>query len=54
MNKKIHGYVMAIIGFTLLFFNTFSYIFDWEYRNAAFTILGLVFITLGIKRVREV
>jgi hypothetical protein len=44
---------MAIIGLILVMYNALSYFFGWESRNSAFTILGLVFVVIGMKRVRN-
>ncbi len=53
LNKKIQGYIMAIIGFILLLFNALSYLLGWESRNSAFTVLGLVFVIIGMKKGRK-
>lgn len=53
VNKKRQGYVMASIGFVLLFFNGFAYLLGWESRNVAFTVMGLVFVTVGLKQARK-
>jgi len=52
MNKKIQGYLMAAIGFMLLLFNALSYLLDWESKNTAFTIIGLIFVAIGLKQAR--
>jgi hypothetical protein len=44
---------MAIIGFILLSFNALSYLLGWESRNSAFTILGLIFVAVGLKQARK-
>lgn len=53
MDKKIKGYIMAIIGFILLLYNALSYLLGWESRNPAFTVLGLIFVVVGLKRIRN-
>jgi len=53
VNKKIQGYAMFIIGFILLSLNALSYLLDWQSKNAAFTILGIVFVIVGLKRARS-
>lgn len=53
MNNQLQGYAMAIIGLLLLLYNALSYIFGWESRNSALTILGLVFVVIGMKRARK-
>jgi hypothetical protein len=53
MNKqKTSGYVMVGIGFAMLLINALSYIFNWSIKNSAFTILGLVFVLIGLKKTR--
>ncbi len=44
---------MALIGFVMLAFNALSYIFGWNFRNAAFTVLGLVFVVIGMKQAKS-
>ncbi len=46
MNTKNQGYVMALVGSILLLYNALSYIFGWESRSSAFTILGLIFVII--------
>ncbi|ETA79021.1 hypothetical protein T472_0219475 [Youngiibacter fragilis 232.1] len=48
MNTKNQGYVMALVGSILLLYNALSYIFGWESRSSAFTILGLIFVIIGV------
>lgn len=54
MNKnKTQGIIMVIVGFMMLLTNAFGYILDWDIKNPAFTVLGLIFIIIGLKKVRE-
>lgn len=53
MNKKMQGHIMVIIGFLLLSFNALCYLFGWEWRSSAVTILGLVFVVIGLKQARK-
>ncbi len=53
MNKKISGYIMACIGFIMLLLNALSYIFDWNLKSPVFTILGLIFVVIGLKIARK-
>ncbi|MFH0869884.1 MAG: hypothetical protein V1866_02405 [archaeon] len=54
MNKQnISGYITAGVGFAMLLANAFGYIFGWSIRSPAFTILGLVFVVIGLKTARK-
>lgn len=53
MDKKNQGYFMAAVGFILLLYNALAYILGWGNRNAAFTVIGLVFVTVGLKQARK-
>jgi sulfite exporter TauE/SafE len=54
MNKQRNsGYIMVGVGFAMLLANAFSYIFDWDVKSSAFTILGLVFVSIGLKTARK-
>lgn len=53
LNNQLQGYTMAILGLVFLLYNALSYIFGWESRSSAFTILGLVFVVIGMKRARK-
>jgi len=54
MNKqKNSGYIMAGVGFVMLLVNAFGYIFDWDIKSPAFTVLGLIFVMIGLKRARK-
>jgi len=44
---------MAAGGFILLLFNALSYLLDWNSKNTAFTILGLIFVAVGLKMIRK-
>jgi hypothetical protein len=50
--RQIRGYVMAVVGFAMLLFNALGYIMDWDTKSAAFIILGLVFVLIGLKTAR--
>jgi hypothetical protein len=47
--RKTRGVVMTGIGFLMLLANALAYIFDWNVGNTAFTVLGLVFVVIGLK-----
>ena len=51
--QKNSGYIMAGVGFIMLLANAFSYIFDWNIKSPAFTVLGLIFVLIGLKRARK-
>jgi uncharacterized membrane protein len=53
VSERHQGYTMAIIGLIFLLYNTLSYVLGWESRSSAFTILGLVFVVIGMKRARK-
>lgn len=44
---------MASIGFAMLLINAISYVFDLNFKIPAFTILGLVFVVIGLKIARQ-
>ncbi|NTW92320.1 MAG: hypothetical protein HGA40_02625 [Methanoregulaceae archaeon] len=54
MNEKrqLSGYPVAVAGFTLLVINALSYILDWEIKSPALTVIGLVFVVLGLRLAR--
>lgn len=40
---------MSVVGFILLLVNAISYIFDLEMKSSSLTILGLIFVVIGLK-----
>jgi len=52
-NQKISGYIMAIIGFIMLIVNAAGYVFNLDIKSPALTIMGLVFVVIGMKIVRN-
>ncbi len=44
---------MAIVGFVMVLTNALAYIFGWDFKNTAFTVLGLAFVVIGMKRARQ-
>jgi hypothetical protein len=52
-DQKFRGYAMAGVGFLMLLANAFGYIFSLDIKNPAFTILGLVFVVIGLKMARK-
>lgn len=52
-NQKIMGYVLIAVGFAMIISNAIGYIFDYGIKSPAFTVLGLVFMLIGLKRVKK-
>jgi hypothetical protein len=52
-NKKISGYVMFGVGGVILLINAISYIFGLDFKHPALTVMGLVFVVVGMKIVRK-
>jgi hypothetical protein len=44
---------MAVLGFALLLFNALGYIFQWETRSPAASILGIVLLGAGLALARR-
>jgi hypothetical protein len=51
-NRQLSGYPVAAAGFTLLIINALGYIFDWEIKSPALTVIGLIFVILGLRLAR--
>jgi hypothetical protein len=51
--KRFSGHIMAGIGFLMLLANAFAYLFGWDMRHPAFTVLGLVFVVIGMGMVKK-
>ena len=51
--QKISGYTMTAIGFAMLLVNALSYIFNLDMKNPAFSVLGLVFVFVGLRISRK-
>jgi hypothetical protein len=47
--RRISGYIMATAGFVMILVNALSYIFHWDLKSPAFTILGLILIVIGAR-----
>lgn len=52
-NKRISGYVMAILGFLMILYNAINYIFDLDMKNPAFIVMGIVFVVIGMGIVKN-
>jgi hypothetical protein len=50
--RQVSGYVMAGIGFTMLLVNALAYLLGWDSATPAFTVIGLVFVVIGLKTVK--
>ncbi len=44
---------MAIIGFAMLLINALSYIFGWDIKSTAMSVLGIVFVLIGLKKAKN-
>lgn len=51
--QKIFGYIMAVTGFLMLLNNAIGYIFHLDSKAPALTIMGLVFVVIGMGYVRK-
>lgn len=54
-NKKgiIPGYIMAIIGFLLILYNALNYIFGWNAGSTPLSVIGIVFVVVGMGIVKK-
>lgn len=50
---KTKGLIMATIGLLMLLWNAASYLFDLGMKHTAFTVLGLVFVVIGMKMAKK-
>lgn len=54
MNKqKVSGLIMVIVGFIMLILNAIGYLFEAGIKSSAFTVIGLVFVLIGLKTIRK-
>lgn len=51
--RQLSGYIMAITGCIMILINALSYIFQWDLRSPAFTVIGLVLIVIGTATVKK-
>ena len=51
--QKISGYIMAVIGFLMLVVNAIGYLFNLDIKHPALTVMGLVFVVIGMGIVRK-
>lgn len=51
--KKIMGYIMAITGFVMLAVNAIGYLFNLDFKAPPLTIMGIVFVVIGMGSVRK-
>lgn len=52
LSDKLKGILMAALGFVLVIINAMSYLLDWEVKSPVSSIIGLVLVTIGLKRAR--
>jgi hypothetical protein len=50
--KQISGIIMAVIGFCGIIFSAMNYILGWDLNTAAISIMGLVFVAIGMPMAR--
>jgi len=53
MKNKISKYIMPAIGFIMLAVNAVGYVFDLDIKRPALTVLGLVFVVIGMQIARK-
>lgn len=53
MNQRSSGQAMAMIGFAMILVNAYGYLFDGFMKHPAYTILGLIFMVIGLKMARK-
>lgn len=46
--NQVSGYVMASLGFLLIFVNALSYLFGLDAGSPAMVVIGIVFLVLGM------
>ena len=44
---------MPAIGFALLLINAVGYIFNLDIKNPALVVLGIVFVVIGMNKIRK-
>jgi hypothetical protein len=52
-NQKVSGYIMAGIGFVMLLVNASGYLFHLDVKSPALTVMGLVFVVVGMKKAKQ-
>lgn len=50
--RKISGYIMASVGLAILVASALGYILNWNFKHPSLTLLGLIFVTIGLKNIR--
>jgi hypothetical protein len=54
MNKKrLSGIIMFCIGFVMILISALGYLFNWDTKSPALTIMGLVFVAIGLQMARK-
>lgn len=51
--RKIVGYIMALIGFVMILISALNYILGWNMQTSTYSIIGIVFVTIGIGTVKK-
>jgi hypothetical protein len=52
-NKKVSGYVMFGVGVAILLVNAINYILGLDFKHPALTVIGLVFVVIGMQIARK-
>lgn len=52
-NIKIRGYVMFWVGFVMILVSAVGYIFNVGIKSPAISVLGIVFIAVGMATIRK-
>jgi hypothetical protein len=51
--RQLPGYIMAGVGFAMLLINAFSYIFNWDLKSPVSSIIGIIFVGIGLNIARK-
>jgi hypothetical protein len=53
MKYNIKKYIMPVIGFIMLAVNAIGYVFNAGIKHPGLTVIGLVFVTIGMRIARK-
>jgi phosphate/sulfate permease len=51
--RQLSGYAMFGVGFAMLLFNAFCYIFNWDLKSPVSSIIGIIFFCIGLTIARK-
>lgn len=54
IKKNIQKYTMPVIGLIILLANAIAYIFNLNFNRPSLTIMGLVFLVIGLRLARKI